>query len=40
MDEVLSEHLHDERMPAEMFEPLTAEWQSSIRWYHATALAL
>lgn len=39
MDEVLSEHLRDERMPAEMLEPLTEEWQSSIEWYHATTPA-
>lgn len=35
MDEVLSEHLHDERMPPDMLEPLTEEWQSSIKWYDA-----
>ena len=39
MDEVLSEHLRDERMPPEMLVPLTKEWQSSIEWYDAKTSA-
>lgn len=37
MAKVLSNHLHDERMPAEMLGPLAKEWQSSIEWYDARA---
>ena len=39
MGEVLSTHLHDERMPADMLVPLTEEWQSSIKWYDAKTSA-
>ncbi len=40
MDEVVSNHLRDERMPAEMLDPLTEEWLSSFMWYQATTTAV